>query len=79
MHQMCAAAIGGDLATARATNFRLLGLHRNLFHEANPIPVKWAVQQLGLIGGGIRLPMTALSPEFHERIRVAMREAGIAL
>ena len=48
MHQMRAAAIAGDLATARETNFRLLGLHRNLFHEANPIPVKWAVQQLGL-------------------------------
>jgi 4-hydroxy-tetrahydrodipicolinate synthase len=79
MHRMCEAAIAGDLATAREVNFRLLGLHRNLFHEANPIPVKWAVQQMGLIGGGIRLPMTALSPEFHERVRAAMREAGIVL
>jgi 4-hydroxy-tetrahydrodipicolinate synthase len=49
MHRMCAAAIAGDLATARDANFRLLGLHRNLFHEANPIPVKWAVQQMGLM------------------------------
>jgi 4-hydroxy-tetrahydrodipicolinate synthase len=79
MHQMCAAAIGGDLATARDANFRLLALHRNLFHEANPIPVKWAAQQMGLMGGGIRLPLTQLSPEFHERLRVAMRAAGIVL
>ena len=79
MHRMCAAAIAGDLATARDANFRLLGLHRNLFHEANPIPVKWAVQQMGLAGGGIRLPMTPLSKEFHDRLRLAMREAGITL
>jgi 4-hydroxy-tetrahydrodipicolinate synthase len=79
MHQMCAAAIAGDLATAREANFRLLGLHRNLFHEANPIPVKWAAQQMGLIAGGIRLPLTPLVPEFHERVRVAMREAGIGV
>ncbi|MCK9382164.1 MAG: 4-hydroxy-tetrahydrodipicolinate synthase [Sulfuritalea sp.] len=79
MHQMCAAALAGDLARAREANFRLLGLHRNLFLEANPIPVKWAAQQMGLMGGGIRLPMTPFSPEFHERLRVAMREAGIIL
>lgn len=77
MHEMCAAAIAGDLVPAREANFRLLALHRNLFQEANPIPVKWAVQQMGLIGGGIRLPMTSLSPEFHERLRLAMLEAGI--
>jgi 4-hydroxy-tetrahydrodipicolinate synthase len=79
MHEMCAAAIAGDLPTARELNFRLLGLHRNLFHEANPIPVKWVVQQMGRIGGGIRLPMTPLSPEFHERLRLAMLDAGIIL
>ena len=79
MHRMCAAAIAGDLVTAREANFRLLGLHRNLFHEANPIPVKWAAQQMGLLGGGIRLPMTPLSPEFHERLRLAMLDAGITL
>ena len=79
MHQMCAAAIAGDLATAREINFRLLGLHRNLFLEANPIPVKWAAQQMGLIGGGMRLPMTPFSVEHHERLRAAMREAGITL
>jgi len=79
MHQMCAAAMAGDVTTARDAHFRLLGLHRNLFLEANPIPVKWAAQQMGLIGGGLRLPMTPLSPEFHERVRGAMREAGIVL
>jgi 4-hydroxy-tetrahydrodipicolinate synthase len=77
MHEMIAAALAADAAKAREINFRLLGLHRNLFVEANPIPVKWACQQMGLIGGGLRLPMTPLSPEFHDRVRAAMREAGI--
>lgn len=79
MHQMAAAALAGDLARAREINARLLGLHKDLFLEANPIPVKWAVQQLGRIGGGIRLPLTPLSPEYHERVRSAMRAAGITL
>jgi len=79
MHEMIAAALVGELAVARAINFRLLGLHRNLFVEANPIPVKWACQQMGLISGGLRLPMTPLSPEYHERVRGALREAGIQL
>jgi 4-hydroxy-tetrahydrodipicolinate synthase len=79
MHEMCAAAIAGDLPAARDLQFRLLGLHRNLFLEANPIPVKWAVQQMGHIQGGMRLPMTPFSPEFHDRLRAAMREAGIAV
>lgn len=77
MHEMVAAALAGDLAKARDAHFKLLGLHKNLFLEANPIPAKWAVQQMGLIGGGIRLPLTPLSSEYHERVRVAMREAGI--
>ncbi len=77
MHDMMAAALSGELATARTINFRLLGLHRQLFVEANPIPVKWACEQMALIEGGLRLPMTPLSPEFHERVRSAMREAGI--
>jgi 4-hydroxy-tetrahydrodipicolinate synthase len=77
MHQMCAAAFAGDVARARELNAMLLGLHGDLFVEANPIPVKWAVQQMGLIGGGLRLPMTPLSQGFHERVRAAMRAAGI--
>ncbi len=77
MHEMCAAAVIGDLAKARELNFRLLGLYRQLFCEANPIPVKWACQQLGLLAAGIRLPLTTLSPEYHERVRLAMRQAGV--
>ncbi|WIM05674.1 MAG: 4-hydroxy-tetrahydrodipicolinate synthase [Candidatus Nitricoxidivorans perseverans] len=77
MHEMVTAALVGDLSKARALNFRLLGLHRNLFVEANPIPVKWACVQMGLIEGGLRLPMTPLLPEWHERVRSALREAGI--
>lgn len=77
MHEMCAAALGGDLVRARQINARLLGLHRYLFVEANPIPVKWAVSRMGLIEPGIRLPLTPLSPEHHERVLLAMREAGV--
>lgn len=67
MHEMCAAALAGDLVKARALNVRLLALHRQLFCEANPIPVKWACQELGLIKSGMRLPLTPLSPDCHER------------
>ncbi|MCP5228267.1 4-hydroxy-tetrahydrodipicolinate synthase [Accumulibacter sp.] len=77
MHEMCAAALDGNAVVARALHARLLGLHRQLFCEANPIPVKWACQELGLIAGGLRLPLTPLSPDCHERVRVAMRQAGV--
>jgi 4-hydroxy-tetrahydrodipicolinate synthase len=77
MHEMCAAALVGEVSHARAINNRLLGLHRHLFCEANPIPVKWAVQQLGLIRGGIRLPLTPLSPSCHALVRDAMEQAGL--
>jgi len=76
-HQMCAAALAGDVAAARELNNRLLPLHRHLFVEANPIPVKWAVAQMGLIKGGIRLPLTPLSAAYHEQVREAMRHAGV--
>ena len=78
MHEMCAAALAGDVARARDINNKLLGLHRHLFCEANPIPVKWAVQQIGLIKGGIRLPLTPLSAGCHDLVRTAMRQAEIA-
>lgn len=77
MHEMCAAGLAGDTAKAREVNNRLLPLHRQLFLEANPIPVKWAVQQMGLIKGGIRLPLTPLSAQYHEQVREAMRHAGV--
>jgi 4-hydroxy-tetrahydrodipicolinate synthase len=78
MHAMCAAALSGNVVEARALNDKLMGLHRHLFCEANPIPVKWAVQQLGRIAGGIRLPLTPLSNEFQNKVREAMQQAGIA-
>jgi 4-hydroxy-tetrahydrodipicolinate synthase len=77
MHEMCKAALAGDARRTREINARLVGLHRDLFCEANPIPVKWAVEQMGLIGPGIRLPLTPLSAGLHERVRQAMRQAGI--
>ena len=77
MHEMCAAALSGDIARARAANNRLLGLHSKLFVEGNPIPVKWALEQMGLIESGIRLPLVPLSENFHEVVRAAMRQAGI--
>jgi len=77
MHEMCVAARAGDAFTARAINQRLLALHKDLFCEANPIPVKWAVAQMGLIGDGIRLPLTTLTEPCQERVRAAMRQAGI--
>ncbi|MEW6164644.1 MAG: 4-hydroxy-tetrahydrodipicolinate synthase [Pseudomonadota bacterium] len=79
MHAMVAAGLAGDVGTARAINDRLLGLHKHLFCEANPIPVKWACARMGLIGDALRLPLTPLSPEFHERVLTAMREADIAV
>ena len=77
MHDMCTAAVAGELKLARDLNARLIGLHRALFVEANPIPVKWAVCELGLIGPGIRLPLTPLSASFHEVVRKAMRQAEL--
>lgn len=77
MHEMCAAALAGDVVTAKTIHFKLLGLHRDLFCEANPIPVKWAVQQMGMMPDGIRLPLTPLSEANHERVRAAMRRAGV--
>ena len=77
MHEMCAAALAGDLLRARELNFRMLSLHRQLFCEANPIPVKWACQELGMIGSGIRLPLTPLSADCHERVRAALRQSGL--
>ena len=79
MHEMCEAALKGDLPKARELNFRLLALHRQLFCEANPIPVKWACEQLGLVKEGIRLPLTSLSADCHERVRQAMRQAGLSV
>ena len=77
MHEMCVAARHGDMAKAREIHFKLVGLHRDLFCEANPIPVKWAVHQLGLTPNGIRLPLTTLSEASQPRVLAALRQAGL--
>jgi 4-hydroxy-tetrahydrodipicolinate synthase len=77
MHEMCALAREGKETEARAINERLMGLHKNLFLEANPIPVKWALKEMGLIQGGIRLPLTPLSEKHHDAVRQALRTAGV--
>ncbi|HUW75248.1 MAG TPA: dihydrodipicolinate synthase family protein, partial [Gallionella sp.] len=77
MHEMCVAALNGEVARAREINFRLLGLHRNLFVEANPIPVKWAVARMGLMKNALRLPLTPLSAAAYPKVEAAMRQAGV--
>lgn len=77
MHELCAAALAGDRARTAALNARLAPLHQALFLESNPIPVKWAVQQLGLIPPGIRLPLTPLSEPFQPAVRAALRQAEV--
>ncbi len=77
MHEMCAAALKDDVATARAINFRLLGLHQKLFIEANPIPVKWAVARMGKMNNVLRLPLTPLTPAAQPAVEEAMRQVGV--
>jgi 4-hydroxy-tetrahydrodipicolinate synthase len=79
MHQMCAAALVGDVKKARELNLQLLPLHQRLFVEANPIPVKWALAEMGMIEYGLRLPLAPMSDKFHQTVREALHEAGIAL
>jgi len=77
MHEMCVAALAGDKNTALKINDSLMALHRDLFVEANPIPVKWALHAMGMIGTGIRLPLTVLSDSYHEKIRAALKHANV--
>jgi 4-hydroxy-tetrahydrodipicolinate synthase len=77
MHEMCVASFAGNLARAREINNALLPLHSKLFVEANPIPVKWACAEMGLIPSGLRLPLTPLSAGLHDTVRDALRHAGL--
>jgi 4-hydroxy-tetrahydrodipicolinate synthase len=77
MHELCVAARAGYREAAMAIDAKLVGLHRDLFIESNPIPVKWALSEMGLIGPGIRLPLTWLSPGYDEAVRGALRQAGV--
>jgi len=78
MAQMCAAALAKDDAKARELDSKVADLHKYLFIESSPIPAKWALQQMGLIGAGIRLPLTPLDAKFHGEVAGAMNKAGIA-
>lgn len=77
MHELCMAAIAGDARTAMRIQMQLMPLHKQLFVEANPIPVKWAMARLGLCGPTLRLPMTPLSPAHHGGVEAALRAAGL--
>lgn len=77
MHEMCTAAMAGDIAKAISINNRLIPLHNKLFIEPNPLPVKWAMQEMALIPSGMRLPLVPLSEQYHETVRAAMRESGV--
>jgi 4-hydroxy-tetrahydrodipicolinate synthase len=77
MHELCAAGLAGRHGEAMAINERLIPLHKAMFVESNPIPVKWAVHRLGLIGPGIRLPLTPLSAPLHGTVLAAMAAAGL--
>jgi 4-hydroxy-tetrahydrodipicolinate synthase len=76
MHEMCAAALAGDRTRAMELDARLQGLHKQLFVEPNPIPVKWALAQMKRIGPGIRLPLVPLAEAHFETVRGALRAAG---
>lgn len=77
VHDMLTAAISGDAETAARLDAKLAGLHEKLFIQSNPIPVKWAVAEMGLMGKGIRLPLTWLTEDCFEPVRAAMRQAGV--
>ena len=77
MHELCVAAMAGDVAKAVEINRRMLPLHLKLFVEPNPVPVKWGMAEMGLIPAGIRLPLVPLADEYHGVVRAALRESGV--
>ncbi|MDB5748596.1 MAG: 4-hydroxy-tetrahydrodipicolinate synthase, partial [Massilia sp.] len=77
MHELCVAAMAGDIARAIEINNSVLQLHAKLFVEPNPVPVKWALAEMGKMPAGLRLPLAPLSSPFHDTVRAALREAGL--
>jgi len=77
MHELCKAAMAGDVQAAMNIQFKLLTVHKHLFVEPNPIPVKWAMERMGLCGGTLRLPMTPLSEHLKPSVEAALRSAGL--
>ena len=77
MHALCMAAMNGEVAKAVAINNKVLPLHQKLFVEPNPVPVKWALAEMGMMPAGLRLPLVALSADCHDTVRAALRESGV--
>ncbi|WP_034292215.1 4-hydroxy-tetrahydrodipicolinate synthase [Herbaspirillum sp. RV1423] len=77
MHELCVAAMSGNIARAIELNNKLLPLHNKLFVEPNPVPLKWAMTEMGLIESGMRLPLAPLGAAFHDTVRAALRESGV--
>tara|TARA_Y100000052_G_C2895005_1_gene53309 strand:- start:74 stop:523 length:450 start_codon:yes stop_codon:yes gene_type:complete len=77
MHELCMLALDGKADEARALNEKLMNLHKSLFCEANPIPVKWAMQRMGLMEGGIRLPLVELDERYHAKVELALTSYGL--
>lgn len=77
MHALCVAAMAGNVAEAVRINNQMLPLHNKLFVEPNPVPVKWAMAEMGLMQHGLRLPLAPLGDEWHEIVRAALRESGV--
>lgn len=77
MHELCEAAMAGDIARAIEINNRVMSLHAKLFVEPNPVPVKWALAEMGKMPAGLRLPLAPLSAPYHDTVRAALREAGV--
>jgi 4-hydroxy-tetrahydrodipicolinate synthase len=77
MHELCVAAMKGDIAKAVEINNKVIPLHAKLFVEPNPVPVKWAMAEMGLMPAGLRLPLAPLAAEYHDTVRGALREAGV--
>ncbi|MNV60180.1 4-hydroxy-tetrahydrodipicolinate synthase [compost metagenome] len=77
MHELCVAALAGDARRAMEIQFKLMPVHKNLFVEANPIPVKWAMARMGLCGGTMRLPMTPLTNSNEAVVESALRTSGL--
>lgn len=77
MHELCVAAMSCNIARAVEMNNKLLPLHNKLFVEPNPVPLKWAMQEMGLIPSGMRLPLAPLGAAYHDTVRAALRESGV--
>ena len=77
MHELCVAAIAGDVKKAMQIQFQLMPVHKNLFVEANPIPLKWAMARMGLCGPTLRLPLTPMASQFESTVEAALRASGL--